>query len=92
MDNYRRKLFIKYELKNRILSSGIKNDSIPFMYRYYFFYNKTKITRFATNGKHKNRCVLTGRAHGILQKFQYSRFTLRTQSQEGNLPGCRRAS
>lgn len=92
MDNFRRKIFIKYELKKRILKSIIKNDNLPFTLRYYAYYSQSKLTRFAVSSKHNNRCVRTGRLHGVIQKTQYSRFVIRRESHDGNIPGCRRAS
>jgi small subunit ribosomal protein S14 len=92
IDNFKRKLFIKFELKKKVLKGLIKNDLTPFAYRYYALYNKSKFIRFSTIGQQRNRCVLTGRAHSVVKKAHYSRFVFRTESYNGNIPGCRRAS
>ena len=43
LDNFRRKLFLKNELKRFILKSIIKNTNIPITYRYFALYNKSKL-------------------------------------------------
>lgn len=92
LDKVRRKIFIKYEVKKVILNSLIKNNSLPFVYRYYALYNKSKISRYSSVVQQRNRCVLTGRVWNVTKKVQYSRFIFRTQAYAGNIPGCRRAS
>ena len=61
VDIYRRKLFLKNELKKIILKSLIKNKNLPTFYRYFAFYNKSKLYRFSSLIQQKNKCVETGR-------------------------------
>jgi ribosomal protein S14 len=75
-----------------ILNSIIRNNMLPFTYRYYALYNKSRIIRYSILAQQRNRCVRTGRVWMVLRKTQYSRFLLRTEAYAGNLPGCRRAS
>ena len=61
LDNFRRKLFIKNELKKIILKSVIKNKQLPLTYRQFASYNKNKLVRFSSIVQQKNKCVKTGR-------------------------------
>ena len=92
MDNFRRKIFLKNEIKKKILKSLIKNKNTPLVYRYVSFWNLTKISRLTSFTKHQNRCVATGRNNGVVKLSHYSRFFFRTESYKGNLPGVSRAS
>ena len=92
IDNLRRKLFIKNELKKILLKSIIKNSNLPLSYRYFAFYNKSKLIRFSSISQQKNKCVETGRIWTTVKNVNYSRFYFRTESNCGNLPGFKRAS
>jgi small subunit ribosomal protein S14 len=92
LDNFRRKLFLKNELKKIIIKSLIKNNNLPIIYRYFVLYNKSKLIRFGSITKQKNKCVQTGRTWSTIKNVNYSRFLFRTESNKGNLPGFRRAS
>jgi small subunit ribosomal protein S14 len=92
LDNFRRKLFLKNELKRFILKSIIKNTNIPITYRYFALYNKSKLSRSSSFNQHVNKCVRTGRVWSIIKNVNYSRFVFRVESNKGNLPGFKRAS
>jgi hypothetical protein len=61
LDNYRRKMFLKYELKRLILKSISKNEATPYAVRYQALFYKNQLIRFSTIGSQRNRCVITGR-------------------------------
>jgi hypothetical protein len=61
LDNLKRKLFLKNELKKILLKSVIKNNNLPLSYRYFALYNKNKLLRLASITQQKNKCVNTGR-------------------------------
>jgi len=92
LDNLKRKVFIKYEVKKKILSSIIKNKSLQNVYRYYAYFNFVKISRYSLITKQKNRCTKTGRAWSTVKLTNYSRFVFRNKANNGNLPGFKRAS
>lgn len=92
VDNLRRKLFLKTELKKIILKSIINNTNLPITCRYYAFYNKSKLIRWSSITQQKNKCVRTGRVWSTVKNVNYSRFLFRTESNIGNLPGFKRAS
>jgi ribosomal protein S14 len=92
MDNLKRKLFLKFELKRVLLKSLIKNSNLPLTYRYFIFYQKTKTPRWAILPQIVNRCTRTGRAMSVKRRTGYSRFVFRIESYSGHLPGYKRAS
>jgi ribosomal protein S14 len=92
IDNFKRKLFLKNEIKKVLLKSLIKNTHLPLCYRYFAFYNKSKLLRLSSITKQKNKCVITGRVWSTVRLTRYSRFFFRTESNNGNLPGFQRAS
>jgi small subunit ribosomal protein S14 len=92
LDNFRRKLFLKYELHRIVLKSVTKNTYLPWINRYFAFYNKSKLLQLSSITKQKNRCIRSGRRWSIVKMTSYSRFVFRNESYNGNLPGFRRAS
>lgn len=92
LDNFKRKLFLKNELKRIILTSLIKNTNVPLHNRYFAFYNKSKLIRASSLNQQKNRCVTTGRIWSTVKNTRLSRFNFRTESNNGHLPGFKRAS
>lgn len=92
LDNLKRKLFLKTELKKKILKSFIKNTKIPNTYRYLAFWHFCKMRRITSKTHHQKRCVISGRIWYVLKNTSYSRFILRNQVNLGNLPGFKRAS
>ena len=61
LDNLKRKLFLKNELKKIILIGLIKNQNIPLHNRYLALYNKSKLSRSSSIIQQKTRCTVTGR-------------------------------
>lgn len=51
-----------------------------------------KMRRDTSPSRLKNRCQLTGRAHGFLRKFQISRICFRELAGMGLIPGVIKAS
>ncbi len=92
LDNFKRKLFLKHEMKKVLLCSLIKNNSLPLTYRYFAFYNQSKLLRISSISQQKNKCVITGRVWSTVKLTKFSRFIFRVESNNGNLPGFKRAS
>jgi len=92
IDNYRRKLFLKYEIKRILMNSIKQNQYIPRTYRYLALYSQSKLIRASSFTQQQNRCVQTGRIWSVNKYTYYSRFFFRTESYKGNFPGFRRAS
>lgn len=92
LDHYRRQFFIKYEIKQKILKSSIKNKFIPLHYRIFLRFQLVKLQKITSLTKARNRCLITGRVWNVLKKAQYSRFVFRKESNFGHLPGVNRLS
>lgn len=50
------------------------------------------LPRDASPVRNRNRCRLTGRAHGVYRKFGLSRNKLREATMRGDIPGLHKAS
>lgn len=73
LDNIKRKLFLKYEIKKLILKSIFQNRYIKNTKR---FFIKIKLLRFKKQGAitfQKKRCVLTGQSNSIYKNFEINR-------------------
>jgi small subunit ribosomal protein S14 len=92
LDKFKRSIFIKYELKRLILKSGVKNNYIKNISKYYILYKKSKICRWSSIIQQTNRCFKSGRAWSVNKLTRYSRFVFRREAYSGNIPGFRRAS
>ena len=92
LDCYRRREFLKAELKKKILKTLIKNAKTVNSVRYYAYYNYTLLSRSASVAKIRNRCVVSGRRHMIVKKTRYSRFVFRKEAYAGVLPGLKRGN
>jgi hypothetical protein len=60
-DLLRRKIFIKSEIKRKILNSLEKTTLVPNVYRYLCLYFKSLSPRRTSLIQQVNRCFLTGR-------------------------------
>ena len=92
LDNFKRKLFLKNELKSIILKNIINNEKLPTTCRYFALYNKSKMLRLSSKIQQKDKCVISGRIWSTVKLTKYSRFVFRIESNKGNLPGFKRAS
>lgn len=92
IDNYKRTMFLKGELKKIILKSIKKSKNISYMRRYQASYYLVNLPRISSNVALVNRCVVSGRVWSVNRKTKYSRFFFRTEAGNSNIPGCRRAS
>lgn len=91
-DLNRRKLVEKNE-NQRISLKAIQNHMGLSMEKR--FLASTQLTKLKKNGsptKVRNRCVLTGRPHGVHRLFKISRIKIKDLASQGLLPGVRRDS
>ena len=92
VDNYKRILFLKYELQRFLLKSFKKNQNIIFVNRYKSLYFLTTLPKLSSFSYTNKRCVVSGRVWSVARKTNYSRFIFRTESYNANIPGISRAS
>ena len=86
-DQTRRFLCQQYEIERALLKACISDTQLSHTIRELCvqllggYSANTSITRI------RNRCVMTGRARGILRDFRISRLQFRHLSADGKLPG-----
>ena len=86
-DQTRRFLCQQYEIERALLKACISDTQLSHTIRELCvqllggYSANTSITRV------RNRCVMTGRARGILRDFRVSRLQFRRLAAEGKLPG-----
>lgn len=87
LENYKRKMFLKYELKQLILKVLYKNKI--FLNKNYllilFYKSITKKNKLKI--KLSYRCIISGRNFNIMKKTALSRFIFRRYLKLGFLPG-----
>lgn len=92
VEKYKRKCFIKKEIKRRLLKSIKLNKNVSLTRRYLASYHLSKLPRFSSIGFLNNRCQVSGRTWAMHSKSGLGRFTFRSQIYSSNLPGFKRAS
>ena len=86
-DQTRRFLCQQYEIERALLKACISDTQLSHTIRELCvqllggYSTNTSITRI------RNRCVMTGRARGILRDFRVSRLQFRRLAADGKLPG-----
>jgi ribosomal protein S14 len=71
----KRKLYLKNELKKKILKSIIQNQSVNPLKKQYAYYNLIKMS--VLSYKIKNTCLLNGRNSAVSNNFFLSRHALK---------------
>lgn len=92
IDNIKRSLFLKNEIKQCLFKSIKKNKFLPYSKRYQAQYYQSAFHKNSSINKIRNRCIISGRVWSVNRKTRYGRFTLRFESYKSTLPGFQRAS
>ena len=92
LDLFRRKVYIKFELRKVLLKSNINLKSQPLILKYNTYFRLTNLPRAASLNKLQNRCITSGRNKNVLRRVSASRFVFRHKAHFTYFPGCRRAS
>ena len=92
VDRYKRKIFLKKELKRLLLKSIKINKNATLSRRYLAAYLLSRQPRFSASTFSNNRCTISGRVWSVNGKTGYGRFVFRTKAYNSELPGFRRAS
>jgi len=91
-DQKKRKLYLKYEITRLVYKSCIHDLNIPKDIRYVAAQQLNKLPRNSSRGRIKNRCILTGRGHSILNHWKLSRIKFRELASKGLLMGVTKSS
>ena len=88
----REKLVAKHAEKRAALKAIILNVDSSDEDRWSAQIQLQKLPRDSSKSRLRNRCQITGRAHGVYRKFKLSRIKLREEGMKGNVPGLKKAS
>jgi len=88
----RTKLVAKYAKKRIELKEIIRSPNSSFEQVMAATDSLQKLPRNSSSVRQRNRCVLTGRPHGVYKKFGLCRNKMRESAMEGDLPGLTKAS
>ena len=86
------RLVSKFSAKRAELKAVIKNTSLSEDERREAREKLNKMPRDASPIRIRNRCNITGRAHGCYRKFGLGRNKLREAAMRGDIPGLVKAS
>lgn len=86
------RLVSKFSAKRGELKAVIKNTSLSEDERREAREKLNKMPRDASPIRIRNRCNITGRAHGYYRKFGLGRNKLREAAMRGDIPGLVKAS
>nr|YP_009310477.1 ribosomal protein S14 [Pyramimonas parkeae]AOT98962.1 ribosomal protein S14 [Pyramimonas parkeae] len=92
IDQYRRKLFSKNEVKRLLYKAIAKDMSLNKKIREKAACKLMSYPKNASITRLRNRCIITGRSRGIYQKFKLSRLNFRRLAVKGLIPGIFKAS
>jgi len=88
----RTKLARKFAAKRTALKIAVKDPKLSFEEREQASMKLQQLPRDSSPIRGRNRCRLTGRAHGVYRKFGLGRSELRRLAMEGHVPGLVKAS
>ena len=83
----RTKLVAKYAKKRAHLKEIIRSPKSSFEEVMAATDSLQRLPRNSSKVRQRNRCVITGRPHGVYSKFGLCRNKLRESAMEGDLPG-----
>jgi len=86
------KLAKKFAAKRAALKAIITDSKMSIEARDQARIKLSKLPRDSSPSRIRNRCRLTGRAHGYYRKFGLGRNELRRLAMEGHVPGLVKAS
>ena len=91
-NNRRIKLSNKFSKKRKLLKDIIMNKKLPLEERFKAQQKLSKLPRNSAKNRVMNRCLITGRPHGVYRKLKISRIALRKLGLEGKIPGMVKSS
>ena len=91
-NNRRIKLSKKFYKKRNVLKKIIMDKKIPLEERFKAQQKLSKLPRNSALNRVRNRCQITGRAHGVYRKLRISRIALRDMASSGKIPGITKSS
>ncbi|WP_440054817.1 30S ribosomal protein S14 [Pseudoalteromonas sp. T1lg65] len=91
-DVKRAKLVAQYAEKRAALKAIISDVNASDDERWDAVLKLQSLPRDSSPSRQRNRCNITGRPHGYLRKFGFSRIKVREAAMRGEIPGLKKAS
>ena len=91
-NNRRKKMSDRFYAKRKKLKLIIMNKKLPLEERFKAQQKLSKLPRNSAKIRVMNRCMITGRPHGVYRKLKISRIALRELGHEGKIPGLVKSS
>ena len=88
----RQRLVAKHAARRKQLTRTIASRETPANDQWQAMMALQKLPRDSSRSRRRNRCVLTGRAHGYFRKFGLCRNKLREVIMRGEAPGVVKSS
>ena len=88
----REKLIAKYAEKRAELKAVVSSVTASDEEKWQAQLKLQQLPRDSSPVRHRNRCQMTGRPHGVYRKFRLSRIKLREAMMRGDVPGLKKAS
>lgn len=82
----------KFEKKRKNLKQIIMDKKLSLEERFKAQLKLSKMPKNSSKIRIRNRCELTGRAHGVYRKLKISRIALRELTLSGKIPGMIKSS
>ena len=92
MDHFKRKIFLKNELKKHLLRAVRFNRYMSYIQRNKAAFHLSNLPKISSKTVINNRCFVSGRSQAVDQKTRLSRFVFRQKTYRSHLPGFKRAS
>jgi ribosomal protein S14 len=92
VDSYKRKIFLKNEIKKKLLKALIKSRYMTYIQRSKASFHITHLPKISSRTFTNNRCFVSGRSQAVDRKTRTSRFVFRKSAYDSHLPGLGRAS
>lgn len=77
----------QHEVTRNALRFITHNDSIPLSTRYVAQFKLSSLPKASVPNRLARRCILTGRARGIIKEFDISRIEFHRLARSNSLPG-----
>lgn len=87
-----RKIFLKYEIKKKVIKSLMYNKNSTIDQKYYFDFKYKKFPYTSSISKARTNCVFIGNNKSIFKKFKMSRDIFKKYASYGFITGIRKAS
>ena len=91
-NNRRIKLSNKFSKKRKLLKNIVMNKKLSLEERFKAQQKLSKLPRNSAKNRVMNRCLITGRPHGVYRKLKISRIALRELALKGRIPGMTKSS